>query len=143
MRTLLFAAALLALVTPASSFTMPPPWVIMWGALAFAKTFTSLKDVVFLVGDVMFGSEGAACTLCDKARILEKLLFTVTLCSECTRALTFQIFCQDHHRDPLGRRGRLQNAQLQQSVLPSRPLHQGKNSGKPNLVNLYSQYTGH
>ena len=91
-RKLLLAAVMLALVTPASSFTMPPPWVIMWGALAFAKTFASLKDMVFLVVDVMFGSEGAACTLCDKARILERVLFTLTLCSKYTRALTFEIF---------------------------------------------------
>ena len=78
-RTLLLAATLLALVTPASSFSMPPPWVIMWGALAFAKTFASFKDMVFLAVDVMFGrSEGAACALCDNARILGKVLFAVT-----------------------------------------------------------------
>ena len=63
---LLFAACLLALPTPAGAFTMPPPWVILWGSVAFAKTFATVKDIVLLIIDVVFGGEGAMCTLCDK-----------------------------------------------------------------------------
>ena len=63
---LLFSAVLLAHVAPVNSFTMPPPWVVLWGAMAFAKTFAVVKDIVLLVIDVIFGGEGAACTLCDK-----------------------------------------------------------------------------
>jgi hypothetical protein len=60
------AAVLLALPTPCNTFTMPPPWVILWGAVAFTKTFSFVKGIVSLVVAVIFGGEGAACTLCDK-----------------------------------------------------------------------------
>jgi len=63
---ILFLAVLLLFPTPCNSFTMPPPWVILWGGVAFAKTFATVKDLVFLFVDVLFGGEGAACTLCDK-----------------------------------------------------------------------------
>ena len=46
--------------------TMPPPWVILWGAVAFTKTFSFVKGIVVLVVEVIFGGERAACTLCDK-----------------------------------------------------------------------------
>jgi len=69
---LLFVVVLLVLPTPAASISMPPPWVILWGGVAFAKTFAVVKDLVFLFVDVIFGGEGALCTLCD--RIITLLL---------------------------------------------------------------------
>ena len=61
---LMFVAVVLSTQpTPCNSFTMPPPWVILWGTVAFAKTFSFVKDLVFLVVEVFFGGEDAACTL--------------------------------------------------------------------------------
>jgi hypothetical protein len=66
MRQMFFVAVLLALVTPANSFAMPPPWVILWGLFAFSKSFGVVKDMVLLGAEIVGGGEGAACTLCDK-----------------------------------------------------------------------------
>ena len=78
-RPLLFAAVLLALVTPANSFAlflkavvaansfvMAPPVVVLWGLFAFSKGVGVFKDVMSLVIEIVGGREGAACTLCDK-----------------------------------------------------------------------------
>ena len=97
MHLFFFAVVLLTLPIPCNSFgfipgvVMPPPWVILWGIMAFAKTFAAVKDIVFLAVEVIFGGEGAACTLCDK--IVTILLVSGDVEAEGTRVLDCENVC--------------------------------------------------